>query len=101
MFGLDQDQWIIVGLIFLLGILVGALLFSGGGRKWKERYKHEVERRERIEADYERDRTEWRERDSLRGAALRDRDRKVDADRDGVDDRVEAVRDDRPTKPGD
>ena len=75
----STDQWIIVLLVFVLGLLVGGFLFSGGGRKWKTRYDAEVTRRselERTHADRER---EWRERDSLRGAAL-----KEDRNRDGV-----------------
>ena len=32
------DQWIIVLLVFVLGLLVGGFIFSGGGRKWKHRY---------------------------------------------------------------
>jgi hypothetical protein len=68
-----SDQWIIVLLVFVLGMLVGGFIFSGGGRKWKQRYNSEVDRRvelERVHAEREK---EWRERDSLRGAALRDR----------------------------
>jgi hypothetical protein len=79
MLNFTTDQWIIVLLVFVLGLLVGGFLFSGGGRKWKTRYDAEVTRRselERTHADRER---EWRERDSLRGAAL-----KEDRNRDGV-----------------
>ena len=98
------DQWIIVFLVFLLGLFIGGFVFSGGGRKWKHRYNNEVDRRtelERIHAEREK---EWRERDSLRGAALKgdrnadgvvdERDR--DRDRDGVsDDRDRDPADDR------
>jgi hypothetical protein len=110
MMGFTSDQWIIVALVFVLGLLIGGFLFSGGGRKWKHRYRAEVDRREAIEREH-RDREahwaaqekEWRERDSLRAAAVKDssvkdRDRdgvrdsvdpKIDRDRDGVDDRRE------------
>ena len=40
-----SDQWVIVALIFVLGLLVGAFMASGGGRKWKQRYNAELDRR--------------------------------------------------------
>jgi len=100
----STDQWIIVLLVFMLGLFIGGFVFSGGGRKWKHRYNNEVDRRtelERVHADREK---EWRERDSLRAAALKgdrnadgvvdERDR--DRDRDGVrDDRDRDPTDDR------
>jgi C4-dicarboxylate-specific signal transduction histidine kinase len=83
----DPNLWVICALVFLLGLLIGAFLTAGGRRKWKARYKDEVERREAIEREHEqrtRDWDErekdWRERDSLRAAAVKDR-------RDPVDDR--------------
>ena len=99
MMSFTSDQWVIVALIFVLGLLVGGFLFSGGGRKWKTRYREETTRREALERDYETRRAEWdnrekewREQDSLRGAAVKDRSRDRDADgvrddRDPVDDR--------------
>ena len=75
-----QDQWIIIALVFVLGLLIGAFLTAGGRKKWKTRYHDEIERRRTLErehadreqhwADQERD---WRERDSLRAAAVKDR----------------------------
>jgi uncharacterized membrane-anchored protein YhcB (DUF1043 family) len=75
-----QDQWIILALVFVLGLLIGAFLTAGGRKKWKTRYHDEIERRRALEsehasreqhwADQER---EWRERDSLRAAAVKDR----------------------------
>ena len=44
----STDQWIIVLLVFLLGLFIGGFIFSGGGRKWKTRYNNEVERREEV-----------------------------------------------------
>ena len=79
MLNFSTDQWIIVLLVFLLGLLVGGFIFSGGGRKWKHRYNTEADRRaelERIHAEREK---EWRERDSLRAAAI-----KGDRNDDGV-----------------
>lgn len=99
MMNFTSDQWVIVALIFVLGLLVGGFLFSGGGRKWKTRYREETTRREALEKDYEARRAdwdtrekEWREQDSLRSAAAKDRGRDRDADgirddRDPVDDR--------------
>ena len=79
MLNFTSDQWVIVGLVFLLGLLVGGFLFSGGGRKWKQRYNSEVVRRRELEqthADREKD---WRQQDSLRAAALKERERPVAA----------------------
>ncbi len=91
----STDQWIIILLVFLLGLFIGGFIFSGGGRKWKHRYNTEVDRREELERIHAEREKEWRERDSLRAAALKgdstrdgvvdERDR--DRDRDGVPDR--------------
>ncbi len=105
MMGFSSDQWVIIALVFILGLLIGGFLFSGGGRKWKHRYKSEVDRREELErahrdreAHWSTQEKEWRERDSLRAAAIQDRDADgvrdrrdpvVDRDGDGVDDRRE------------
>jgi uncharacterized membrane-anchored protein YhcB (DUF1043 family) len=67
------DQWIIVALVFLLGLFIGGFIFSGGARKWKHRYRSEMERREQLEISHAEREKEWRERDSLREAALKDR----------------------------
>jgi hypothetical protein len=78
----DPNVWLIYALLFVLGLLVGIFLTAGGRRKWKERYNSEIDRRRELEkthAEREKHWTEqekdWRERDSLRGAAARDRDR--------------------------
>ena len=75
-----QDQWIIIALVFVLGLLVGVFMTAGGRKKWKTRYNSEIERRRELERTHqEREQhwanqeKEWRERDSLRGAAVRDR----------------------------
>jgi hypothetical protein len=72
------DQWIILGLVFLLGLLVGAWLTSGGRSKWKKRYNDEVTARKALETrDKEREahwatrEKEWREDTDRREAALR------------------------------
>jgi hypothetical protein len=74
----DPNMWIIAGLVFLLGLLVGMFLTAGGRRKWKSRYDAETDRRKDLEkthaerekhwAEQEKD---WRERDSLRAAAVK------------------------------
>ena len=76
----DPNLWAICALVFLLGLLIGVFLTAGGRRKWKRRYKDEVETRESWQREHERvkqdldDREkEWRERDSLRAAAAKDR----------------------------
>ncbi|HEX4800742.1 MAG: hypothetical protein ACM3IG_06460 [Myxococcales bacterium] len=71
----DPNLWAICILVFLLGLLIGVFLTAGGRRKWKSRYKSEVDRREALEQDHAEREKEWRERDSLRNAAVKDRDR--------------------------
>lgn len=77
------NQWLIVGLVFLLGIVVGMAL--RGGSKWKTRYREESDlRREevkRLEAENAQLRKETAEMGSLRSAAARDEARRrVDED---------------------
>ena len=83
----DPNLWAICALVFLLGLLVGVFLTAGGRRKWKTRYRSEVDRREALEREHEKRvkdwderEKEWRERDSLRAAAIKD-------GRDPADDR--------------
>ena len=75
-----QEQWIILALVFVLGILLGIFLTAGGRKKWKTRYYDERTRLETREREYNDREThwanqekEWRERDSLRAAAIKDR----------------------------
>ena len=75
----DPNLWVIAALVFLLGLLIGVFLTAGGRRKWRSRYDAEVQRRRELEkthADREQHWTtqerEWRERDSLRAAAIKD-----------------------------
>jgi hypothetical protein len=84
---IDPNHLAIYGLIFLLGLLIGVFLTTGGRRKWRTRYDAEVERRRELEkvhqdreAHWAAQEKEWRERDSLRDAAVRSR-------RDPIDDR--------------
>ena len=78
----DPNAWVIAGLVFILGLLIGMFLTAGGRRKWKNRYRDEVENREswerehaRLKQDLDEREKEWRERDSLRAAAIKDRER--------------------------
>ena len=69
----DPNVWVIYALVFVLGLLIGIFLTAGGRRKWKERYNSEVERRRELEKTHAEREKEWRERDSLRAAAVKDR----------------------------
>ena len=80
-FTTDPNVLLIYGLIFLLGLLIGVFLTAGGRRKWKGRYKDEVETRQswerehaKLQQEHDAREKEWRERDSLRDAAVRDRE---------------------------
>ena len=86
-FNYDPQTLIIAALVFLLGLLVGVFLTAGGRRKWKSRYDAETDRRKDLEKTHaEREEhwaareKEWRERDSLRAAAVK-------SGRDPADDR--------------
>ena len=86
------DQWLILLLAFVLGLVLGMALLASP--KWKGRYREEVTRREEAEAEnarlkreYEeasdRNRRETAEMDSLRHAAAKDEARHDDRDRPG------------------
>ena len=68
------DQWMILALAFLLGLVLGMALLASP--KWKRRYLDEVERREAAEAEAQRLRRQHDELKSLRQAAARDEARK-------------------------
>jgi hypothetical protein len=92
----DPNLWAICALVFVLGLLVGIFLTAGGRRKWKTRYNSEVDRRRELERTHEErekhwatQEKEWRERDSLRGAAVKDRGSARDIDGDGVRDEAD------------
>ena len=75
-----QDQWLIVALVFVLGLLIGVFMTAGGRKKWKTRYHDEHKRISALEDEHrEREKhwegreKEWREQDSLRAAAVKDR----------------------------
>jgi hypothetical protein len=72
------NQWLVIGLIFLLGIVLGMAL--RGGSKWKGRYREEAGLRRdevgRLEAENARLRKEAAEMDTLRHSAARDEARR-------------------------
>lgn len=75
MLNFDPNQVVIYALVFVLGLLVGGFLFTGGGRKWKGKYNAEVDRRKEIEARHVAAEKDWREQDRLRAEAERNRHR--------------------------
>ena len=68
------DQWLILLLAFILGVILGMALMASP--KWKGRYRDEVRRREALEAENAELRRDAREMDSLRQAAARDEERR-------------------------
>ena len=46
----SSDQWVMLLLVFLLGFFLG--LYFSSGKKWKNRYREEVARREEIEREH-------------------------------------------------
>ena len=64
------DQWLILLLAFVLGLVLGMAFLASP--KWKTRYREEVARREAVEEDNARLRREAGEMDSLRHAAAKD-----------------------------
>jgi len=75
-----QDQWLVVALVFVLGMVIGMALLSGG--KWKRRYREEQalrkdeakaadERAAILDTENKRLRTENAELTTLRGAAIK------------------------------
>ena len=73
------DQWLVLLLVFVLGLLVGMFLMAGS--KWKRRYREEAAAREELARENERLHRENREMDSLRTAAARDEGRHRSDDR--------------------
>ena len=70
----SPNQWVILALVFLLGLVVGMAMMAGG--KWKRRYKEERARADALEADNRRLEKSSAEMDSLRHAAARDEARR-------------------------
>jgi hypothetical protein len=64
-----NDQWLIIVLVFLLGVIIGMALMAGG--KWKRRYREERARADALDAENKRLRGEAQELESLRHAAAK------------------------------
>jgi uncharacterized membrane-anchored protein YhcB (DUF1043 family) len=76
MLAYTPDQWLVLLLAFVLGLILGMALLASP--KWKQRYRDEVRRREALETENEQLRRDAREMDSLRQAAVRDEARRRD-----------------------
>ena len=70
MVAFTPDQWLILLLAFILGLILGMAFLASP--KWKKRYRDEVRRREAVEAENQQLRKDAAEMDSLRNAAARD-----------------------------
>ena len=75
------DQWLVLVLVFLLGLVLGMAFLAGP--KWKRRYREQVARVSELEAENARLRREADEMATLRRAAARDEARHDDRDRPG------------------
>ena len=71
----NTDQWMIIGLVFVLGLLVGMWLTAGGRRKWKARHSEEIEKRRVLEKTQSEREAHWtaREKELREQEALRAR----------------------------
>ena len=95
MLNFDPNQVVIYALVFVLGLLVGGFMFTGGGRKWKGKYNAEVDRRKELETRHGEAEKSWREQDKARQAAdverERERERAAAAERAAIADRAPVV----------
>jgi hypothetical protein len=64
-----SDQYVILLLVFVLGLVLGMYLLAGS--KWKRRYREEARLRAELETENGRLRKEASEMDSLRASAAR------------------------------
>jgi uncharacterized membrane-anchored protein YhcB (DUF1043 family) len=76
MVAFTPDQWLILLLAFVLGLILGMAALASP--KWKKRYREEAQRREALEAENRQLRKDAAEMDSLRQAAARDEARNRD-----------------------
>ncbi len=76
----SPDQWLVLLLAFVLGLILGMAFLANP--KWKRRYREEVTRREAVEAENTQLRRDAAEMESLRHAAAKDEARQND-DRPG------------------
>jgi hypothetical protein len=74
MIAFTPDQWLVLLLTFVLGLILGMALLASP--KWKRLYRDEARRRAALETEIEQLRRDAREMDSLRNAAVRDEERR-------------------------
>lgn len=60
-FEFTPNEWLVVGLVLLLGLLLGAAMAAGGGRRHKVRYQEEHRRTAELERENEQLRKELNE----------------------------------------
>jgi len=89
MVAFTPDQWLILLLAFLLGLVLGMAFLANP--KWKGRYRDEAQRREALETENRQLRKDATEMDTLRQAAVRDEARQRD-DETARRDTAEAAR---------
>ena len=70
------DQWMVLALAFVLGLILGMAFLASP--KWKRRYREEVTRRQALEAEIAQLRRDAAESDSLHRAALREPGRRTE-----------------------
>jgi len=70
MLAFTPEQWLILLLAFVLGLILGMAFLASP--KWKRRYRDESRRCAELEAENKRLRRDGSEMDTLRHAAARD-----------------------------
>jgi hypothetical protein len=65
--GFTPNEWLIVLLVFVLGLLLGMAAMAGG--KWKRLYREEVKKRQAAEADRARFESQARQAETRATAA--------------------------------
>jgi uncharacterized membrane protein YbhN (UPF0104 family) len=65
------NEWLVLALVFLLGLILGMAAMAG--TKWKTRYREEVRKREAAEADRSRLESQLKHAEA-RGIAAQARD---------------------------
>ena len=63
------DQYVLLALVFLLALLIGMFIMAGG--RWKSAYQEQVRENEMLRGEIEQLRSEAREMESLRHAAVK------------------------------
>jgi hypothetical protein len=74
----SPDQWLVLALAFLFGLILGMALMASP--KWKRRYREEIARREASEAEIAQLRRDAAEADTLHRAALREPGRRPEVE---------------------